>query len=161
MTKKTGPGGGIDLSQFLPYRIAVLARSLSEKLGAAYAGEGLTVPEWRVLAVVSQESAVAARDVVARTPMDKMAVSRAVASLEKKGLVARRPASDRRVSAIELSQEGRRISRRVADIVLRFEADIVAELTIAERDAFLTLLAKLENAADRAETRRKAIRAAE
>ncbi|MFZ5618214.1 MAG: MarR family winged helix-turn-helix transcriptional regulator, partial [Pseudomonadota bacterium] len=92
----------LDLSEFVPYRIVVLGRAMSEALGAAYAGEGLSIPEWRVLAVVSQAPTIAARDVVARTPMDKMAVSRAVASLESKGLIARSPAADRRVSALKL-----------------------------------------------------------
>jgi len=161
MTKKTPADGGLNLSAFLPYRIAVLARALSEKLGAAYAGEGLTIPEWRVLAVVSQEKAVAARDVVARTPMDKMAVSRAVASLEKKGLVLRQTASDRRVSAIELSAEGARVAKRVADIALRFEAEIAGELTASERENFLEILTKMESATDRAATDESSIRAAE
>ncbi|HNR77543.1 MAG TPA: MarR family transcriptional regulator [Parvularculaceae bacterium] len=161
MTKKAPAAGGLNLAAFLPYRIAVLARTLSERLGAAYADEGLTIPEWRVLAVVSQENAVAARDVVARTPMDKMAVSRAVASLEKKGLVARQPASDRRVSAIRLSDEGRRIADRVAGIALRFEADIVGGMTGTERDLFLESLAKLEAAAGLDCSSQSAVKAAE
>lgn len=138
---------GLDLSIFTPYRIVVLGRRMSEALGAAYAGEGLTIPEWRVLAVVSQASSVAARDVVARTPMDKMAVSRAVASLEAKGLIARAAVADRRVSALELSERGRLVFDRVSAIALDYEAEILRGMSETERRAFFDGLARLESAA--------------
>ena len=142
---KSGPAA-LDLAAFTPYRVAVLGRAMSERLGAAYASEGLTIPEWRVLAVVSQAPSLAARDVVARTPMDKMAVSRAVASLETKGLVQRAPAADRRVAEIRLSADGRRLFDRVSRIALDYEASLFSTLTPAERAGFFDGLAKLERA---------------
>ena len=143
-------GGGdarrLDLGVFAPYRIVVLARAMSEQLGAAYAGEGVSIPEWRVLAVVSQAASVAARDVVSRTPMDKMAVSRAVASLEEKGLIAREPAADRRVSALTLSPKGRAVFERIAAIALDYEAALLGALGEEERRGFFGGLARLESA---------------
>lgn len=141
-----------DLAGFTPYRIAVLARRLSELLGAAYADEGLTIPEWRVLAAVSQAPAIAARDVVAQTPMDKMAVSRAVAALEAKGLIARGPASDRRVAALKLTADGRDVFERVAAIALSFEDELLASLSVPERENFEMLLSRLDEI-----TRRKVV----
>lgn len=141
-----GGASRLELAAFTPYRIVVVGRAMSEALGAAYAGEGLTIPEWRVLAVVSQAPSIAARDVVARTPMDKMAVSRAVASLEEKGLVARGPAADRRVSSLKLSVKGRQIFDRVAAIALGYERALLASLSAAERQLFLSVLDKLEAA---------------
>lgn len=136
----------LDLSTFAPYRLVVLGRAMSEALGACYRDEGLTVPEWRVLAVISQEPSVAARDVVARTPMDKMAVSRAVASLEEKGLIARGPADDRRMSMLNLSPKGRTVFDRVATIAIGYERSVLSALSEAERTAFLAVLEKLEAA---------------
>lgn len=144
MTDDAAGGRSLDLADFTPYRIAVLARAMSEQLGAAYENEGLSIPEWRVLAVISQAPSVAARDVVARTPMDKMAVSRAVASLEAKGLIARRPAADRRVSALALSARGRAVFSRVSAIALDYEAALFGGLEPSERRAFYDCLAKLE-----------------
>lgn len=141
-----GGASRLELAAFTPYRIVVVGRAMSEALGAAYAGEGLTIPEWRVLAVVSQAPSIAARDVVARTPMDKMAVSRAVASLEEKGLVARGPAADRRVSSLKLSVKGRQIFDRVAAIALGYERALLASLSAVERQLFLSVLDKLEAA---------------
>lgn len=143
---KGAAGNGLDLSVFTPYRIVVLGRLMSEQLGGAYSSEGLTIPEWRVLAVVGQEESVAARDVVGRTPMDKMAVSRAVASLEGKGLIVRGPAADRRVSALKLSAKGRSVCDRVSAIALAYEAALIDAMSASEREAFFAGLSKLESA---------------
>lgn len=141
---------GLDLSVFTPYRVAVLGRAMSERLGEAYSNEDLTIPEWRVLAVVSQADAVAARDVVKRTPMDKMAVSRAVAALEAKGLVQRSPAPDRRMAALRLTPKGAGVFERVSAIALAYEAALLAALSADERRAFLEAISKLEAAIENA-----------
>lgn len=150
---------GLDLAAFTPYRIAVIGRTMSGQLGAAYEGEGLTIPEWRVLAVVSQAAAVAARDVVARTPMDKMAVSRAVASLEAKELISREKAEDRRVAMLRLSHKGREVFERVAKIARAYERKLFSAMTAEERDRFFEGLSMLEAAV--ASVEKEATRAAE
>lgn len=144
MSGETMKDRPLDLASFTPYRLVVLARAMSEQLGALYESEGLTIPEWRVLAVVSQAPSVAARDVVARTPMDKMAVSRAVATLEEKGLIVREPAADRRVSSLELAAKGRAVFDRVSAIALRYEAKLLQTLGDEERGAFLAGIKALE-----------------
>lgn len=161
MSDDAAAGRRLDLSQFVPYRLVVLARAMSEALGEAYAGEGLTIPEWRVLAVVSQAPTIAARDVVARTPMDKMAVSRAVASLEGKGLIARSPAADRRVSALKLSPQGRAVFGRVAAIALDYEQSLLGALGDRDRAFFFEILARLESAINSALAGESRSRAAE
>ncbi len=136
----------LDLAVFTPYRMVVLARMMSERLGALYQDQDITIPEWRVLAVISQAASVAARDVVARTPMDKMAVSRAVASLQSKGLIARSPAVDRRVSSLRLSPKGRALFDRVSAIALAYEESVLRALSAEQRRAFLDALTILESA---------------
>jgi len=141
----------LKLAEFTPYRIVALGRRMSEELGAAYGDEGLTIPEWRVVAAVAQAPSVAARDVVAMTPMDKMAVSRAVAALEKKGIIERQRAEDRRVAALRLTAKGEIVYRRVAAIALRYEDMLLGTLSPADRRAFLDGLAALEAAPRAAE----------
>lgn len=133
------------LSEFLPYRIVVLGDRLSRRLARAYAGEGVTIPEWRVLAVISQKDRMAARDVVAMTPLDKMAVSRAVVALEEKGLVRRSEhPEDRRVALLALSAEGRAVFNRIARLALDFEKQLVDELSPEERRRLRESLSRLE-----------------
>ena len=73
-------------------------------IAAAYfAHFGLTIPEWRVMAVLAANPGLSAAEVTARTAMDKVAVSRAVATL----LVGRPPAPHhgaRRTGAARISQ---------------------------------------------------------
>lgn len=133
------------LEEFAPYRIVALGHAISGRLARAYRGENITIPEWRVLAVIGEADHVAARDVVRRTPMDKMTVSRAVASLEQKGFVNRAAdAGDRRVSMLSLSSEGRKLFDRVAAMALDFEADLLSTLTPEEAAAFGAVMEKLE-----------------
>lgn len=139
----------LTLAAFTPYRIVALARRLSEELGEAYRHEGVTIPEWRVLAVVAQAPVSAARDVARMTPMDKMAVSRAVSSLEGKGLVTRERGEDRRVSSLRLTPAGEIVYQRVAAIALVYEEKLLRRLPDDDRRAFLAGLAALD-AADRA-----------
>lgn len=137
-------GPTLTLAAFTPYRIVALARRMSEELGEAYAHEGLTIPEWRVLAVIAQEPVTAARDVVRLTPMDKMAVSRAVVSLEEKELIVRERSGDRRVSSLRLTAAGEIVYQRVAAIALGYEDKLLHRLSASERRAFLDALSALE-----------------
>lgn len=142
---------GLVLADFLPYRIVALGHLISRRLARAYEAENLTIPEWRVLAVISQADAMAARDVVALSPMDKMAVSRAVASLESKGLVKRdADARDRRVFTLALSPEGRAMFSRVARLAKMYEERLLAVLSEEERAAFKKAMSRLEAGANAA-----------
>ncbi|HBK92883.1 MAG TPA: MarR family transcriptional regulator [Parvularcula sp.] len=134
----------LKLDAFTPYRIVALGRRMSEALGAAYRNEGISIPEWRVMAAVAQAPSVAARDVVAVTPMDKMAVSRAVAALERKGLIEREQRRDRRVSTLKLTAKGETLFERIAAIALRYEDSLLQRLPPSTRKAFLDGLAALE-----------------
>lgn len=139
------------LQDFLPYRVVSLGDRLSRMLARAYADEGVSIPEWRVLAVISQKDKMAARDVVALTPLDKMAVSRAVASLEDKGLVARsEDKDDRRVALLSLSADGRAVFSRIAKLALDFERRLLDDLSAEERRQFCAALARLERFASSA-----------
>ncbi|MBI1394056.1 MAG: MarR family transcriptional regulator [Alphaproteobacteria bacterium] len=136
-----------DLAAFLPYRIVALGHVMGETLAEAYADESVGVNEWRTLAVIGQsrDSGVAARDVVARTPLDKMAVSRAVASLEAKGLIARNAAAnDRRMSCLSLTADGRRVYERIVGIAVDYERRLLEALSTDASGALESTLRRLE-----------------
>lgn len=132
------------LDQFTPYRIVALGHALSDRLARAYQNENITIPEWRVLAVVAQEPAIAARDVVSRTPMDKMTVSRAIASLEAKGYTQRNVSDrDRRVNEVSLTPSGRQLFDRVGKASLSIEDEMLSVLSADERSVLNSVLTKL------------------
>lgn len=132
------------LNRFTPYRIVALGHAMGDRLRRAYADENININEWRVLAVIAQADAVAARDVVALTPMDKMSVSRAVASLESKGIAERSvDARDRRVNMVSLTMRGRALFARISALALAYEDEIMGALTSEERDSLDRILATL------------------
>ena len=68
-----GPDGGTDftLDDFLPYLVNVLAARLSVELGAEYGRRfSISIPEWRVLAHLSQHERVSVREIYRRVEMD-------------------------------------------------------------------------------------------
>ena len=80
----------IELERFLPYRISVLANVMSTAIAAAYEERfGLTIPEWRVIAVLSRYPGLSAREVAQKSRMDAVAVSRAVNRLLRAGRLRR------------------------------------------------------------------------
>src|SRR5262249_58602947 len=82
----------LELERFLPYRLNVVAESVSRALSRLYAERyGIGVPEWRVIATLGEYGRMTAKQVGAHRRMHKTKVSRAVAALEEKGLVAREP----------------------------------------------------------------------
>src|SRR5580704_13007812 len=98
----------LDLDHFLPYRLSVLSNRVSSAIARQYSGRfDLNVPEWRTMAVLGGTPGLSAREVAARTAMDKVQVSRAVASLMRARRVARGgDASDGRVFRLSLTAKG-------------------------------------------------------
>lgn len=134
------------LEAFLPYRLATLSNRVSRAIAALYSERfGISIPEWRVMAVLGERPEISARAVAERTAMDKVAVSRAVRRLLAKGFLERHFApDDRRRSVLALSAAGRRVYGEVVPLARAFEARLLAALTREERAILSLLLAKLE-----------------
>lgn len=133
------------LERFLPYRLSIVTQTVSGALSRQY-GErfGLSVPQWRVLAVLGRFAPLSANQVCERTVMDKVAVSRAVAALLQRGLIERATDStDRRRSALRLSRRGRAIHQQIVPLALDYERRLTAELTVAEQATLSAVLDKL------------------
>ncbi len=135
----------LELENFLPYRLSVLAQLVSESLHDLYAGPfGLTVTQWRVMAALGRFAPLTASDVGQRIVMDKVAVSRAVAGLMKRGLVERATdRNDRRRASLKLSATGRTMHARIVPIALAFEKRLYEGLTEDERRGFDALSDRL------------------
>lgn len=137
------------LDDYLPYRLSVLTNTISNTLARGYADRfGLSVAQWRVLAALGDESAGSANEVVAKTRMDKVTVSRAVAGLVQGGrLLRRRDPEDGRRSLLRLSAKGRAIYERIVPIARRYEAELLERLDPGERAALDRLIGHLDEVA--------------
>jgi DNA-binding MarR family transcriptional regulator len=118
----------LDLSQFLPYRLSVLANKVSAQLATIYAERfDISIPEWRVIAVLGQFDGVSADFVGGKTEMDRVTVSRAVAKLLKKRYIKRRfQASDRRCSVLGLAAAGKQVYADIVPLARRYEEGLIA-----------------------------------
>ena len=82
------------LNNFLPYQLSVLSNQISRNIATLYETRfGLTIPEWRVIAVLGETSDLTATKIAKKTVMDKAAVSRAVKSLITQHYVRRKSLS--------------------------------------------------------------------
>ncbi len=144
---KTKPGHAVlELDRFVPYRLSVLSNRISQDIARLY-GErfGLSVTQWRILAVLWRFPALSATEVAERTAMDKVAVSRAVTSLLASGRLKRRlHGDDRRRSVLQLSAQGLRVYDEVAALALAYEARLLEGLLEDERAALDRLLTRME-----------------
>jgi DNA-binding MarR family transcriptional regulator len=133
------------LDAFLPYRLSVVTNRISSAIARQYADRfGLTIPEWRVMAVLGDTPGLSAREVAARTAMDKVQVSRAVASLMAARRVERtQDKKDGRVTHLFLSRAGRAVYDEIVPLALHLEETLLSALTAKERRALDRLLTKL------------------
>lgn len=137
--------GQLHLDRFVPYRLAVLTNIVSMSIANAYEQEfGLSIPEWRVLAVLARYPNLSAIEVSERAAMDKVAVSRAVRRLvAARRLVRTHDKGDRRRSVLRLSPEGKAIYTRVAPLALRYERRLLDALSAQDRRTLQRLLGQL------------------
>ena len=139
------PSRTLDLERFLPYRLSVLANTMSTALAGAYAERfQLSIPEWRVLAVLARSPDLSAAQVAQRTAMDKVAVSRAVASLCRARRIERDvQAADRRRSRLRLTSQGRAVYDQVVPWALAYEDAVLDGIAPDARAALDQLIDEL------------------
>ena len=132
----------LHLENFLPYRLSVLSNTVSGAIAAAYfAHFGLSIPEWRVMAVLAANPGLSSAEVTALTAMDKVAVSRAVAALLSAGRLRRTMAkNDRRRTHLELTTSGKRVYAQVVPVALTYERHLIAPLSAKDRATLDRLL---------------------
>ncbi len=133
------------LENFLPYRLSILSHTVSTTIAQLYEKRfGLSIPEWRVIAILGRFPGSSAVNVAERTLMDKVAVSRAVTKLVKNGRIDREFAdADRRRSILNLSDEGRRVHDEIAPLALQFERDLLLGLNQEEIETLNTIIERL------------------
>ena len=147
---QAGPGG-FELEGFLPYRLSVLTNTVSQGIARVYRDRhGISITEWRILAVLGRFPGLTASEVVARTAMDKVAISRGVKSLMERDLLQRRTDDgDRRRQRLYITPDaGAKVLHQIIPQARSYEHALLQSLTPEERAAFSHLLTKLQKQAE-------------
>ena len=115
----------------LPHAFSVVSNRVSRMLERMY-GEsfGISVVDWRVIAILGTHSPLSAKALAQLTAMDQVSVSRAIESLTTKKLVVRRTdVTDRRRVALRLSKNGVAIYNQVTPLLYAAEEALISRLT--------------------------------
>ncbi len=133
------------LEEFLPYRLNVLATIVSQGFARLYSERfGISIPEWRVIAMLGQHRTLTSKGIGERTHMHKTMVSRAVTDLERHGLVSRLPnRDDKREAFLSLTELGKRIYTEIVPLAREYAARLTSDLSAADRAAFDRIVAVL------------------
>jgi DNA-binding MarR family transcriptional regulator len=137
------------LDAYLPYRLSVASNAVSGLIARAYQDRfGLGVPQWRLICVLAEDGGLTQGQIVARTVMDKVTVSRAAQGLLKRRLVARSEHhADGRSHVLALTSEGAGLHGEIAPLALAYEAALIAGLAPDEVALLKRLLKRLQSAA--------------
>lgn len=133
------------LEDFLPYRLSITSHTVSTNIARVYEKRfGVSIPEWRVIAILGRFPGLSAVEVAERTFLDKVAVSRAVTKLIKNGRIDRQFAdADRRRSILNLSEEGQKVHNEIAPLALEFERQLVENISEDDYETFNAVLEQL------------------
>jgi DNA-binding MarR family transcriptional regulator len=139
----------LKLDAYLPYRLSVASNAVSGLIARAYQDRfGLTIPQWRLICVLAEDGGLTQGQLVARTVMDKVTVSRAAQGLLNRHLVARSEHQvDGRSHVLALTQEGSGLHAEIAPLALAYEAALISGLAPEEVALLKRLLARLQSAA--------------
>jgi DNA-binding MarR family transcriptional regulator len=143
-------GVRLELDTFVPYRLSVLSNRVSGAIARQYTERfGLTMAEWRVMAVLGGSPGLSARDLAERTGMDKVQISRAVAALVRRKRIARKAhASDGRMQLLTLTPKGEAIYAEIVPMARKLEAEFLAALDPSERETLNRILTALSQRVD-------------
>lgn len=119
---------------YLPYLLARASHIVSQQFHGSLKTWDLTVPEWRVLACLSDQEGLAVTELAAMSIMKQPRLTKLVDRLESQKLVERRPdGRDRRRVLIHPTAEGRAKVAPVLQAAKTHEAAILSPFTGDER----------------------------
>ena len=136
------------LDDYIPYRLSIASNAVSKLIARAYEDRfGLTVPQWRLMAVLA-EKPMTQQQIVLRTAMDKVTVSRAAHGLVMRHLVGRAAhEADGRSHILALTEQGKALHAEIAPLALAYEAALLSGLTPDEVETLKRLLMRVEGVA--------------
>jgi Transcriptional regulators len=151
--KRSGPATEtptLHLTRFLPYRLSVLTNVVSHTVAKLYEKRfGITIPEWRIIAVLGGGETLSAGEIAQRTAMDKVQVSRAISRMLDSALILRESGdTDRRKALLTLTPKALDIYTEIVPLALAYEAQFTSALTEEESAQLDRLMTKLQAQAD-------------
>jgi len=137
----------LDLERYVPAFVTFIANKLSNSATAFYQEHfGVNVTEWRMMSLLAIEPGIPASRICQVIGYDKGPVSRTLAALRKRGLVAiRTDPNDGRSHSISLTAKGRATHDKVIVAALERERRLLSCLDKAEQEVLIDLLHRIHD----------------
>ena len=141
------------LDSFFPYLVRIYYRSVSQSVSSIYEKDyGLTVSEWRAMAVLGNDQPLSAGEIVTKSSIDKVKVSRAISGLTKAGYLERRvDEDDRRKVALHLTRDGQTVYEQLVEKVRVLEDRLLDGFSDEEKDLLNNMMARVRKNAQELE----------
>ena len=151
-----GGGSHLHIGHFLTFQLIRLANAAKSNVTRRYLADfGLSVPEWRLLAMTIRFQPVRFSELVANSSMDKGQASRTLHGMIKRGYIATKAQSAASRKAgdtaavpviLTVTTKGRALYKTVLPVAQRNQARLLQKLTRDERRTLYSVLSKLFSA---------------
>lgn len=135
----------LTLERYLPYRLSILSNRISTLVAESYKGRfGLSITEWRIMAVLGEYPGISADEISLKTQIEKSLISRAISKLLNRNLIQRQISKeDKRRSQIELSALGYDVYSQIVPLSLEYEQKLLSCLSKDEQENLSELIDRL------------------
>jgi len=146
-SKAESSDANFDLQSFFPYQVRVFYSDVTTALADIYTQDhGLTPSEWRTMAILGEDGRMPATEIVERSSMDKVSVSRSVKKMHERGLLEKADnAEDGRSSLLFLSAAGKAVYRDIVPKVLAAEKKMLSGIGAEDFEMFLGVMQQVRN----------------
>ena len=131
------------LDDYLPHRLMIASNAVSRLIARAYERFGVSLPQWRLIAWLSEAGPCEPGAVATAGIIEEAAVVRTARTLQRRDLVRTE------AGRLALTAAGQALHGQIAPLVLAYEAALLAGLTPGEVTVIKHLLRKLDTAAAR------------
>ena len=136
------------LQEYLPYRLAVVATRMLREAAHVYKGRRnpLTTAQWRTVAILANHEPLTATELCRISMLDKVAISRALAQLQRRGFVRREPLpGDGRARRVMLTAAGWRYYTDLVPQMKRQEQTLRTVLKAGELEMLCAVLERFDD----------------
>lgn len=139
------------LELFFPYLTRVFYSHVTRTVSRIYGEQYAMKPhEWRTMAILGVRESLTPAQIMERSSMDKVSVSRAITGLRKRGWILERTnKNDGRSRVLRLSSTGRKVYDNLVPQMIRLEKRLLEDLSPEEVNVLTGLMKRVQEAAKR------------
>jgi DNA-binding MarR family transcriptional regulator len=132
----------LNLEDHMPYLVNRAGNLVIQLFSRDLAQWGVTVPMWRILAVLGEHGQQRLIDLALLTSIDVSTLSRTVGNMVRRGFINRGVAPDnRREVVIAITSQGRKILDKALPSAIRYEQSLISGLSKKDVEAAKRVLA--------------------